>query len=128
MAARDNEQVQIAFGLEIEVRNAARERDHADERQRADHAKHMPVTIEKGETSRFAAPPFGDEIAAVRGEEEPVPILEDVTQCVAAAVRREDFGSLIDDPRWEPLDTRAAGNVWTDDYSNVLATLRFRSQ
>jgi hypothetical protein len=44
------------------------------------------------------------------------------------ARHREDFGSLIDDARWEPLDARAAGRVWTDDYSNILATLRFLSQ
>jgi hypothetical protein len=44
------------------------------------------------------------------------------------APHREDFGSLIDDARRERLDTRAAGKVWTDDDSNVLATLRFRSQ
>jgi SAM-dependent methyltransferase len=44
------------------------------------------------------------------------------------ARHREDFGDLIDDARWEPLDAQAAGRVWTDDYSNILSTLRFRSE
>jgi hypothetical protein len=49
------------------------------------------------------------------------------SEWVVLARRREDFGNLADDPRWDPLEARASGKVWTDDYSNVIATLRFRS-
>jgi hypothetical protein len=34
-----------------------------------------------------------------------------------------DFGELAADPRWRPLNGSAA--AWTDDYSNIIGTVRW---
>lgn len=44
---------------------------------------------------------------------------------VLMAHRPEDFGALRDDPRWRPVPA-SRQVVWTDDFSNVLSTFRWR--
>jgi hypothetical protein len=40
---------------------------------------------------------------------------------VLLARKREDFGALLDDSRWQPARTDPKVGVWTDDYSNLLS-------
>ena len=47
----------------------------------------------------------------------------DPAKWAIVARRREDAGSIGSDPRWHALP-RAAGRVWTDEYSNVLGAMR----
>jgi hypothetical protein len=42
------------------------------------------------------------------------------------ARRDEDLGDLENDSRWQPAS--ALGAVWTDDYSNIVAHLRFKGR
>jgi SAM-dependent methyltransferase len=44
---------------------------------------------------------------------------------VLLAHRREDFGNLIHDPRWRPIESRPEVGVWTDDYSNLLGVFKW---
>jgi hypothetical protein len=48
------------------------------------------------------------------------------SQWVVMARERADFGTLIDDRRWQPLEGSPQGQVWTDDFSSVLSVLRWR--
>ena len=45
---------------------------------------------------------------------------------VAMARRREDLGSLAENPLWKPVTARADTPVWTDQYSNILSLFRWR--
>jgi hypothetical protein len=47
-----------------------------------------------------------------------------LSRWVLIARSRADFGALVEDHRWEPLD-HLAGPVWTDDYSNVFRVVRY---
>jgi spermidine synthase len=44
---------------------------------------------------------------------------------VLVANKESDFGELLDDKRWEPVDPRPDVGVWTDDYSNLLRIFRW---
>jgi hypothetical protein len=48
------------------------------------------------------------------------------SQWIALARRTEDLGSLATDPHWKPLDGRPNADVWMDDYSNILNTIRWK--
>ena len=37
------------------------------------------------------------------------------------------LGTLVDDPRWKPLDTGPGQPVWTDEFSNILSVIRWFS-
>jgi hypothetical protein len=41
------------------------------------------------------------------------------------ARRPEDFGQLLQDPKWMASLLTVKGAAWTDDYSNVLGALEF---
>lgn len=47
------------------------------------------------------------------------------SEWVLLARSRDDFRALASDSRWGPIEDAPAA-VWTDDYSNVLAALRWR--
>ncbi len=47
------------------------------------------------------------------------------SQWVLLAHRPEDFGKLMQDPRWRPLQRRPEVGVWTDDYSNLLSVFKW---
>ena len=49
-----------------------------------------------------------------------------VSVWVVMAKNPADLGSLATDPRWQPL-ARDPGPVWTDDFSNVAGTLKWKS-
>jgi len=40
---------------------------------------------------------------------------------VLVARKKEDFGSLLKDTRWQPLEGKLSLKVWTDDYSNIFS-------
>lgn len=40
---------------------------------------------------------------------------------VLVARKREDFGSLLNDTRWQQLQGKLSLKVWTDDYSNIFS-------
>jgi hypothetical protein len=47
--------------------------------------------------------------------------------------KSDNFGSLLQDPRWEALVSKQTGSspetlIWTDDYSNILSALRWVTQ
>ncbi len=44
---------------------------------------------------------------------------------VVMARRQQDFDGLLSDARWQPLQAKLGTRVWTDDFSNVLDTLRW---
>jgi hypothetical protein len=39
---------------------------------------------------------------------------------------REALGEFLSDPRWLLLDGRSAGDLWTDDYSNILRVIHWK--
>jgi hypothetical protein len=49
------------------------------------------------------------------------------SQWVVLARRREDFGKLAEDQRWQRLIGRPDLGLWTDDYSNLLSVFRWRN-
>ncbi len=40
----------------------------------------------------------------------------------------DNFGSLLQDPRWEAIAPTSDTLIWTDDYSNILSALRWVTQ
>jgi hypothetical protein len=45
---------------------------------------------------------------------------------VVMSRRRDVLAELLSDPRWKLLDGRSAGDLWTDDYSNILRVIRWK--
>ena len=45
---------------------------------------------------------------------------------VVVARHSEDFGQLKDDENWTPMEKPERIQPWTDDYSNMLAIVRWR--
>jgi hypothetical protein len=43
---------------------------------------------------------------------------------VLMARRLEDFGSLSTDSRWRRLEGARDARVWTDDYTDIVSTLK----
>jgi spermidine synthase len=49
------------------------------------------------------------------------------SEFVVMARTKEDLGSVPDDQRWKPCATTSdPGDVWTDDFSNILSTFNWR--
>ena len=46
---------------------------------------------------------------------------------VLVARNEAALGTLVDDPRWKPLDTGPGQPVWTDEFSNILSVIRWFS-
>jgi hypothetical protein len=44
---------------------------------------------------------------------------------VVLARREDDLGSIAGDARWRPLKAPSGGDLWTDDYSNILAVIKW---
>jgi hypothetical protein len=45
---------------------------------------------------------------------------------IALARRESDLGSLLRRPGWTRLGRRAGMRLWTDDYTDVLAVVRWK--
>jgi SAM-dependent methyltransferase len=45
---------------------------------------------------------------------------------VVAAPHAENFGALLDDSSWTPIEKPAGVQPWTDDYSNMLTIVRWK--
>jgi hypothetical protein len=69
-----------------------------------------------GLTARERDDRNGGRIVLARGQ--------DVSRWVLIARRERDLGDMAADPRWRPLARPPGVRLWTDDYSNVLGTLR----
>ena len=97
--SRHDEQVEIAGAIEVEVRDAARERDEAHEGQRATiSASSVPVSAQEGPAARFAPAPLGHERVASLREEEAVAERDHGLQGLAPPVGRDESrkGSAAD--------------------------------
>jgi len=42
---------------------------------------------------------------------------------VTSAHDEKDFGELLDDKDWQPIEPAPDQRIWTDDYSNVLGAI-----
>jgi hypothetical protein len=40
------------------------------------------------------------------------------------ARRQAVLAEFFSDPRWKPLTGRSTGDLWTDDYSNILRVIQ----
>ena len=90
-APRDDEQIEVALGFEIHVRDAARQRHEPRERNCRDETERETVPLQKRAAPRLAPPPFGDESGPARRKEESVAPVDDLLEGVAAFVQREDL-------------------------------------
>ncbi|MFZ5449379.1 MAG: spermidine synthase [Thermodesulfobacteriota bacterium] len=46
---------------------------------------------------------------------------------VVLARSPENFGTLVQDQRWQPLPVRPGEALWTDDFSNILSVFKWKS-
>ena len=81
----DHEQIEIGGALGVEVREAARQRDHAHERHVRDKRQDAAIAIEQLAAQRFAARPRGDEIGSARPGNRAVAMLDRRLQQIALA-------------------------------------------
>jgi hypothetical protein len=44
---------------------------------------------------------------------------------VIVARREEDFGPLLKNLRWKPVEVRPGTPLWTDEFSNIAAVLNW---
>jgi spermidine synthase len=51
---------------------------------------------------------------------------KDESHWVVMARREADLGSVPGDGRWHPCFSKAGSDVWTDDFSNLLSTFKWR--
>jgi hypothetical protein len=89
--AGDDEDVDIAAGFEIEMRDAAGQREHAHVRQSRDEAEQQSVLGEERAAARFAFAPDVDQVHPPRRKEVAVALLHDVHEPVASANAANDF-------------------------------------
>lgn len=64
--------------------------------------------------------------ALVRYDDNEEPTGKTSSDYVVAAREADHFGELVDDENWTKLDKPSKIQPWTDDYSNMLAILRWR--
>ncbi|NQT12092.1 MAG: hypothetical protein HQ582_05060, partial [Planctomycetes bacterium] len=49
-----------------------------------------------------------------------------LSSCWVVMVRRpDDLGALADDPNWQPLLPEPDAPLWSDDFSNVFAVMKW---
>ncbi len=63
--------------------------------------------------------------ARVRYDDDEEPTGKSTSDYVVAARRVEDLGALAEDANWVPVMKPDGVAPWTDDYSNMLAILRW---
>ena len=80
-----------------------------------------PVVAELARDAGLAAMVGHDESGAVRRE-----VAVTTSTWIALARREPDLGPLLQRPGWARLDRRAGMRLWTDDYTDVLAVVRWR--
>ncbi len=51
---------------------------------------------------------------------------KDASEWVVVARRADDLGALLEDKRWTPLKGRAAPEIWTDDFSDIISVFKWR--
>jgi hypothetical protein len=59
---------------------------------------------------------------AARDDEEDVRYIFTSTAVISAR-EEKDFGELLDDKDWQPIELDPKQRIWTDDYSNVLGAI-----
>src|SRR5262249_11306385 len=87
----DYEQIEIAVRLEIQMRNAAGQRDQSRVRDRAEQTEHALVAAKERVAARFTALPLADQIDAASRKKEAVAIIDHLLQRLAAVVDGEDL-------------------------------------
>jgi SAM-dependent methyltransferase len=80
-----------------------------------------PVVAELAHDAGLVAMVGHDESGAVRRE-----IAVTTSTWIALARRESDLGSLLRRPGWTRLGRRAGMRLWTDDYTDVLAVVRWK--
>jgi hypothetical protein len=51
---------------------------------------------------------------------------KDPSRWVIMSRRRDFVAEFLSDPRWKLLDGRLGGDLWTDDYSNILRVIHWK--
>ena len=51
---------------------------------------------------------------------------KDPSRWVIMSRRRDVVAEFLSDPRWKLLDGRLGGDLWTDDYSNILRVIHWK--
>jgi len=68
-------------------------------------------------------------VALVRDDDEPTPQQRERgatgSKVVVLARSPQPLSPLAQDARWRPLQPSAGGRVWTDDFSNLVETVRW---
>jgi hypothetical protein len=64
-----------------------------------------------------------DDVHATRAEQEDG---KTPSRWLLMARRREVVAEFLSDPSWQLLDGRSEGDLWTDDYSNILRVIHWR--
>ena len=80
-----------------------------------------PVVAELARDAGLVAMVGHDESGAVRRE-----VAVTTSTWIALARREPDLGPLLQRPGWAKLTRRAGMRLWTDDYTDVLAVVRWR--
>ncbi len=62
----------------------------------------------------------------VRYDDDEEPTGKTSSDFVVAARHKEDFGDLNDDENWSEIEKPAGIQPWTDDYSNMMAIVRWK--
>jgi len=62
----------------------------------------------------------------VRYDDDEEPTGKTSSDYVVAAQHHEDFGDLNENENWTPIEKPAGIQPWTDDYSNMMAIVRWR--
>ena len=62
----------------------------------------------------------------VRYDDDEEPTGKTSSDYVVAAQHHEDFGDLNENENWTPVEKPAGIQPWTDDYSNMMAIVRWR--
>src|SRR5262249_52598002 len=90
-ASSHDEEVEVAAAVQVEVRDAPRQRHHADERQRAHDLEQPAVILEKRAALRLAPAAFRDEIVPAAGKEKAVAAFDRYLQRRTRRVRDTDI-------------------------------------
>ena len=104
MRRGDDEQIEIGRSLGVEVSEAARERDHPDERHAGDERQDAAIAIEQLSAERLAPRSGAHEIGSAGREVETIALFERGLQQIALAAPRLDrrgIGADADQARFE---------------------------
>src|SRR5262245_16223178 len=91
LAARHDEEIEVPAALEIQMRDAARKRDHTRKGHGADQPQHRPIALQKRAAAGFSMAALRNQVVATGREEESVAIADDTLHTIAAVERSEDL-------------------------------------